>query len=90
MKVETHNLRVKTHNLKSWPEYFSASMFGAKPFEVRINDRDYKVGDILQLEEWNPETKLYTGRRLTRQVSYIMEPAFGMPENLIVMALVMV
>lgn len=81
---------MKIHKLKTWPECFAPLMFGAKPFEVRVNDRDFKVGDILQLEEWDPKTEQYTGRCVTRQVSYIMEPAFGMPKNLIVMALLMV
>lgn len=80
----------KIHNLKSWPENFGALMFGMKPFDVRVNDRDFKTGDFLNFEEWSPETERYTGRRLTRSVSYIMKPAFGMPPDLIIMALIMV
>jgi len=37
------------HFLKTWAEYFEAVKSGNKTFEVRVNDRDFKVGDILVL-----------------------------------------
>ena len=81
---------MKTHKLKAWPEHFKPMMFGKKSFEVRINDRDFNVGDYLFLEEWDPKTERYTGRVLTRNVTYIMESAFGMPSKMIVMSVEMV
>lgn len=42
-----------THDLKILPRYFDAVEDGSKPFEVRRNDRDYQVGDILLLREGN-------------------------------------
>jgi len=62
-----------THRLKTWPEFFSALRSGAKTFDVRNNDRGFKVGDVLCLEEWFPMTKEYSGRFILRRVSYIME-----------------
>lgn len=56
----------KIHVLKTWPDGFTASMFGNKSFEVRLSDRDFKNGDFLQLREWNPDTEIYTGRELMR------------------------
>jgi Domain of unknown function (DUF3850) len=42
------------HDLKTWPRFFEAVASGAKPFEWRKDDRDYRVGDILNLREWAP------------------------------------
>jgi len=65
--------RVGTHVLKTWPEYFEAVYFGDKTFEVRFDDRDYKVGDTLVLREWDPKTKEYSGRHLEVRVTYLMK-----------------
>jgi len=61
-----------THELKTWPEYYEAIITGRKKFEVRINDRNFQVGDRLLLQEWNPQTKEYTGRYTARKITYIM------------------
>jgi len=58
--------------LKCWPPYFQDVVDGKKTFEVRVNDRNYKVGDTLHLREWKPETKTYTGRTFNVNVTYIM------------------
>lgn len=80
------------HELKTWPPYFEEVLNGNKTFEVRKNDRGFKVGDTLVLKEWNPNgyssvspnemTGAYTGREVKRQISYILEggyrPYFGL------------
>lgn len=43
---------MKTHQLKCLPEYFDAVADGSKPFEVRYDDRNYEVGDLLRICEW--------------------------------------
>ena len=63
---------MKTHELKSWQEFFEAVLQGEKTFEVRYNDRGYRVGDMLRLREWNGKTGQYTGRELRMEVKYIM------------------
>ena len=60
-----------THYLKTWPAPFQEVLEGRKTAEVRRNDRPFFVGDTLCLQEWNPETKAYTGRELARRVSCI-------------------
>lgn len=40
-----------THELKIYPEFFSAVCTGVKRAELRKNDRDYRVGDTLHLLE---------------------------------------
>ena len=39
---------MKTHNLKILQEYADAKVKGIKPFEIRKNDRDYQVGDLIR------------------------------------------
>ena len=39
----------KHHYIKILPEYFKAIESGEKTFEVRFNDRNYQVHDILHL-----------------------------------------
>jgi len=68
----------KWHKLKIWPLYFVAMLEGKKSFELRRNDRNFKVGDYLILEEWEPSTKQFTGACLTRRVDYILQGAFGL------------
>lgn len=60
-----------THELKCWPEFFQATYSGLKNFEVRNNDRNFAVGDIVRLEEWSPD-RGYTGRYLIRNIRYVL------------------
>ena len=39
----------KEHYLKVWPQFFDAIAEGRKPFEYRLNDRDFNTGDVLIL-----------------------------------------
>jgi hypothetical protein len=48
------------HELKSWPEFFSAIETGEKTFELRRNDRNYQVGDVLVLREWKGSFRVTT------------------------------
>lgn len=59
------------HNLKTWPEYWQAVRDGTKTFEIRQNDRGFKAGDRLILQEWEPGREAYTGRYLAVEVTYI-------------------
>ncbi len=42
-----------THELKINPQYFNQVRIGAKKAEFRRADRDFQVGDILVLREFN-------------------------------------
>jgi Domain of unknown function (DUF3850) len=61
-----------THELKTWPEYFRAIVSGRKTFEVRKADRLFEVGDLLALKEYDPETQKYTGKLITKEITYIL------------------
>jgi hypothetical protein len=58
--------------LKSWPEYFKATVEGSKTFELRKNDRDFKVGDTVVLWEYLPETATLTGQTLVTRITYLL------------------
>lgn len=75
----------KKHQLKIQPEYFLEVCKRIKTFEIRKNDRDFKVGDVLLLKEYNPNTESYTGRVVERRITYITN--FAQQDNHVVMAI---
>ncbi len=76
-----------THELKCWPEFFVAVKVWDKVFEIRHNDRDYKIGDFLWLREWDPQTKTYTGSSVIRSISYITDFPSGLRDGYVCMGL---
>lgn len=74
------------HFLKIQPQYFEEVRNGNKSFEIRKNDRDFKVGDTLYLQEYNPLKQEYTGEVVKREITYITD--YAQQENYIVMAIV--
>ena len=59
-----------THELKIPPIYFQAVWDGKKTFEVRKNDRGYKLNDIIVLKEW--DVTKYTGPAVCKRVVYML------------------
>ena len=59
------------HDLKSWVGLFEPILQGDKTHDLRVLDRDYKIGDILLLREYEPVTKVYTGRSCRVKVTFI-------------------
>lgn len=70
------------HYLKILPKYFELLIAGIKKFELRKNDRDYKVGDLIVFMEWDGDD--YTGR-LTQimRIRYILKdcPEYGLMDG---------
>jgi ASC-1-like (ASCH) protein len=62
---------MKIHK-KIYPVYFKEVKSGNKTFEYRLADWEAKEGDVLVLEEWDPETKNYTGDTLTKTIGYVL------------------
>jgi hypothetical protein len=60
------------HNLKVHPQFWDGLASGAKPFEIRRNDRRFAVGDICLLREYDPKHG-YTGKdAIERKITYIL------------------
>lgn len=53
-----------THAVKIEPRFYRMVINGLKPYEIRFNDRDYRVGDYLALNEWDAEKEEYTPKQL--------------------------
>lgn len=78
----------RLHHLKTWPFPFNDVVAGLKPFEYRPFDRDFRVGDTLVLEKWDPDTKVYRGASVDREVTYVLPGGtFGVPEGYCVLGL---
>jgi len=70
---------------KIWPEYFELVNSGKKKFEMRLNDFEVSEGDILLLEEWDPKTRDYTGRKIEKKVGYVLKfklDSFGQKKDI--------
>lgn len=71
------------HNLKILPEYFEAVINDEKTFEIRKNDRNFIVGDIAVLKEF--ENGSYTGRFVEAEITYLTD--FEQKENFVVFSI---
>lgn len=77
----------KVHALKTWPNYFKDVVNGSKTFEVRKNDRNFKVGDFLMLREYDPEDDTYTGEVLYQRVSYVLDDPRFVKDGYVILGL---
>ena len=69
----------KVIELKILTEYFDAVASGAKKAEYRYNDRDYAVGDVLILREYQDGG--YTGRKVCVRITHILTERYGIPDG---------
>ncbi len=84
MSISHKTFTGKMHNLKTVQPYYDASASGDKTFEIRKNDRDFKVGDILRLYEWDGEKA--TGREHWKQITYILDNTAYLSSGMVCLA----
>ncbi len=86
----------KTHELKTDPGPFCQVRNRLKTFEIRFDDRNFEVGDTLNLMETvysgeamkNGKPLEYTGAICTRFVLHIMRgPVYGLKEGWVIMSI---
>ena len=84
------------HELKTHPEFFSMVFCGSKTFEIRKDDRGFKLNDELLLKEFVPKgyyedglnDDKYTGRILHRRIDYILKGGqFGIEAGYVVFSI---
>jgi len=83
------------HELKTWPPFFADLLSGVKTFEVRYNDRNFQVGDLLVLQEMRPPPPdessyipFYTGREIRGRITYVLPGnQFGIQDGYVVLGI---
>lgn len=66
----------KVHDIKIGKEFFEDVKNNVKTFELRKNDRNYKVGEILELHEY--EAGEETGRTCRKLITYMLKEFTGL------------
>ncbi len=67
---------MKTHVLKTINPYFQDTWDQKKLFEVRKNDRNFKVGDKIILREYDPKLKTYSRSIITTIIYILNDPDY--------------
>lgn len=83
------------HELKTDPEVWDAVASGSKTFEIRKDDRGYRVGDVLLLRrtkytgaEMQQGKPLEYGGKIRMTISHILRgPIYGLQDGWVIMSL---
>ena len=67
------------HDLKLNTKYYDDVILRNKTFELRENDRRYKVGDLIKLNEWTGTE--YTGRKSLFKIIYVLSDCEGLKKK---------
>ncbi|MGE7111261.1 ParB/RepB/Spo0J family partition protein [Lysinibacillus sp. NPDC047702] len=77
-----------THELDSYIEQFEDIAKGLKTFMCGFDNRSFRVGDILKINEYDRDAILYTGRFVEVRVTYLQQGGEnGLPEDFIIMSI---
>ena len=78
----------KTHEAKLATSWWADVTSGKKRFELRKNDRGYKVGDKLLMQEY--AAGAYTGRSILADITYMLEEYTGLTEGYAILGIELV
>ncbi|WGT38272.1 ParB N-terminal domain-containing protein [Lysinibacillus sp. 1 U-2021] len=77
-----------THELDSYIEQFEEIVKGLKTFMCGFDNRSFRVGDILKINEFDRDEILYTGRFIEVKVIYLQKGGEnGLPEDFVIMSI---
>lgn len=83
MAVLPSEMPKTVHNIRIGKTFFEDAVSGKKTFTIRKNDRNYKVGDILEKMEFDDGKN--TGRTLRQEVVYMLEDYTGLVDGYCIM-----
>lgn len=74
------------HSLKLNEKYCDDVLYGLKRFEVRFNDRNFKVGDIVHFIPVNSHgiTVTHAVSKIYFKITYILSDFCGLSDNYVV------
>ena len=75
----------RTHNLRAVAPYFGLLQEGVKDFEIRFDDRDFLVEDILNLQEYKYDQ--LTGESVRKRVKYVLRRFKGLQTGYVILRL---
>ena len=86
---------MKLHELKIKYEYLVEIALGNKAFELRKNDRDYQVGDLIHFiiidikQSDKLDNGLYIGQDNLYKITYILKdvPQYGLDKDYCILAI---
>lgn len=94
------------HELKCWPSHFEALVDGRKKAELRLNDRNYREGDLLWQREWDIDQYraalndgstheeatdfAYTGQEAMCQVTHLLNGGPWLVKGYVMMSVVLI
>lgn len=73
------------HELKIYTDFFKAVISGEKTFEIRKNDRPFRKGDLLALNEFDGQN--CTGNSCLVYVDYLMVNPDYVKKDMVVMSI---
>lgn len=79
------------HTLKVHPPFWPSLVDGSKPFEVRLNDRKFKVGDTCIFSQYDPKFGLTGDPTVEREITFVLTHEDfppGVPVGYVVLGLV--
>lgn len=72
---------VTTHHLKAVPETFDPIASGLRTFDIRLDDRGFKVGHRIKYHRYDERSPEAVGLTCTKTISYVL---YGVEEQVTV------
>lgn len=84
---------MKLHELKIKHEYLVEVVMGRKTFELRKNDRDYQVGDLIRFDIkesiFDSTRDIYIDKDTLYKITYVLKdvPQYGLDKDYCILAI---